>query len=145
MSDKSVTGDKKSGFFFGWIIVASTAIIAAVGLSMRMSFSIFLPVLVEEFGWSRADTALAASICILFYGVTSPLSGALSDKYGPRKMQHHEQLVDVLHWVWSYCGSWDELSEYRCPQSHYTSLVCQKPRHGLRYHDGWFDWRQSRS
>ncbi|MDI9542378.1 MAG: OFA family MFS transporter [Pseudomonadota bacterium] len=48
------------------------------------AWSVFIKPLSTEFGWSRAEIAMAFSICALVFGLTTFVSGKLSDKYGPR-------------------------------------------------------------
>jgi len=80
-----VDDKKRSLFFYGWVIVAICFITVAVSYGIRYSFSVFYVVILEEFGWSRADTALIFSINIIVYGVCAPLIGAAVDRFGPRK------------------------------------------------------------
>ena len=70
--------------FYGWVIVGIALIMMAVGYALRNTFSVFYPVLVEEFGWDRGNTALMFSINVLVYGVTAPLAGGLIDRFSPR-------------------------------------------------------------
>lgn len=49
-------------------------------------FGIFYTPLMSEFGWDRADIALTMSIYLFTLGLTSPLIGKLTDKYGARKL-----------------------------------------------------------
>jgi MFS family permease len=71
-------------FFYGWVIVAVALVMMAAGYALRNTFSVFYPVLVEEFGWDRGNTALMFSISVLVYGVTAPLAGGLVDRFSPR-------------------------------------------------------------
>jgi OFA family oxalate/formate antiporter-like MFS transporter len=50
------------------------------------SWSLFIKPLNAEFGWSRAEIALAFAICCLVFGVLSFPAGKLSDKYGPKRV-----------------------------------------------------------
>jgi MFS family permease len=75
---------KRPRFFYGWTIVGAALIIMAVGYALRNTFSVFYPVLVEEFGWERGNTALMFSINILVYGLTAPVAGGLVDRFNPR-------------------------------------------------------------
>lgn len=77
---------KKPPIFYGWVIVAVGFCSLAFAYGVRFSFSVFYKAILDEFGWSRADTALIFSINIIVYGVTAPLAGALVDRYGPRKI-----------------------------------------------------------
>lgn len=72
--------------FYGWIIVACTFIFGFINYGIRNSFSVFYAAILNEFNWSRADTAFIFSLNILLYGLTAPVSGILADKFGPRKV-----------------------------------------------------------
>ncbi len=57
----------------------------ACGL-LLYAWSVFIAPLSAEFGWTRADIALAFSLCCFVFGLTAIPSGRLSDKIGPRKV-----------------------------------------------------------
>jgi len=82
----SVSKDKKPRIFYGWFILAAAFLIVAVGYSMRYSFSVFYAEILNEFGWSRAETAAAFSISLLVYGISSPIMGTLVDRFGPKRV-----------------------------------------------------------
>lgn len=69
---------------YGWITVAVALIIMAVGYSLRNTFSVFYPNVVDKFGWERGSTALMFSISVLVYGLVAPLVGRLADRVEPR-------------------------------------------------------------
>jgi MFS transporter, OFA family, oxalate/formate antiporter len=48
------------------------------------AFGVFLPVLVEAFGWSRGAISVALSINLLLGGVAGFAVGAIADRHGPR-------------------------------------------------------------
>lgn len=48
------------------------------------AWSVFIKPLSAEFGWTRAEIAMAFAICALTFGLTTFIAGKLSDKYGPR-------------------------------------------------------------
>lgn len=70
--------------FYGWIVLAAALIIMGTGYALRNIFSVFYPVLVEDFGWERGSTALMFAIHVLVYGLTAPLAGSLVDRFDPR-------------------------------------------------------------
>lgn len=78
--------DKKPRFFYGWVILAISFGAMTLAMGARNSFSIFFVVILEEFGWSRAGTAGIFSLNVVVYGIAAPFSGALVDKFGPRKI-----------------------------------------------------------
>jgi hypothetical protein len=52
-------------FFYGWTIVAVTFVTMGIGGNARTSFSLFLPPIIDEFGWERGVTAGAFSFGFL--------------------------------------------------------------------------------
>ena len=52
--------------------------------ALLYAWSVFIKPLNAEFGWSRADIALAFAIACLIFGLMTYPAGRLSDKYGPR-------------------------------------------------------------
>ena len=71
-------------FFYGWLLVAVAFVTMAIGVNVRTAFSLFLPPIVEEFGWPRGATAGAFSFGFLISAVLSPVLGRAMDRYGPR-------------------------------------------------------------
>jgi MFS family permease len=68
----------------GYVVAAAAFCLQMLGLGSLLSFGIFIPALENEFGWSRATVAGAASIANLVNGVLALGAGYLSDHYGPR-------------------------------------------------------------
>jgi len=77
-------GSVRHRFFYGWIVLAVGFITLVGGFVCRNTFSVFYPVIVEQFGWTRGDTAIIFSISILVYGLIAPFAGALADRFKPR-------------------------------------------------------------
>ena len=76
---------KKNRIFYGWFALAGAMlIIYIVGGSFVHSYGVLLPVLNEEFGWSRAVVAGALSAGIIAFGLPSPIFGILVGRMGPR-------------------------------------------------------------
>jgi MFS family permease len=71
-------------FFYGWVIVAVAFVTMAVGVNTRTAFSLLLPPILDEFGWSHSVTAGAFSFGFLVTAVASPFLGRLMDWRGPR-------------------------------------------------------------
>ncbi len=71
-------------FFYGWIILAICFLTIVAGYVCRNTFSVFYPAIVEEFGWTRGNTALIYSINILVYGLVAPFAGSVADRFKPR-------------------------------------------------------------
>ncbi|MBI2305638.1 MAG: MFS transporter [Chloroflexi bacterium] len=84
MQETTTVSVKKPGIFYGWVVVAVSFVTLAFGYGMRYSFPVFFVAMLDEFGWTRASTALAFSLHMVSYGFSSPLTGALLDRFGPR-------------------------------------------------------------
>ncbi len=74
----------KPKFFYGYVIVLAAFFSMVVMLGTFYSFGIFFPSLLREFGWTRAATAGAYSLCYIFQGAVGVVMGRLNDKFGPR-------------------------------------------------------------
>ena len=72
-------------FHYGWLIVVVAALMSAVTSSIRLSFGVFLDPLEAEFGWSRADMALAYSIQFGMMAVMAVVVGWMADRFGAKK------------------------------------------------------------
>ena len=76
----------RSPLFYGWLIVGLCLFINFVALGGRSSFTVFVIPMSDDFGWSRSEISLAASIGLLVNGLTQPFVGRLYDRYGARKI-----------------------------------------------------------
>lgn len=70
-------------FFYGYFIVIAGFAVWFFGFGAN-SFGVFFKPLVDEFGWSRADTALASSLSMVIAAAVTVGLGWLTDKIGPR-------------------------------------------------------------
>ena len=69
-----------------WLIVAALFTVS-YGISTPLAaYGVFLPVLVETFGWSRGAISAALSINLVLGGLAGFGVGALADRHGPRVM-----------------------------------------------------------
>jgi len=75
---------KRPHIFHGWIVLAGGFTITIVAYAMRNTFSVFYPVIVSDFGWTRGSTALMFSVALLSYGLFAPVAGTLADRFRPR-------------------------------------------------------------
>ena len=75
---------ESSGRYYGWVIVGLTFLTMAVGGSIVGTFPVFYVAFLDEFGWSRADTALAFSFSMVTFAVSAGFIGAMVDRWGPR-------------------------------------------------------------
>src|SRR3712207_9241175 len=62
--------------FYGWWIVGAMFIALMVGSGLTFwSFTVYIPPLEDEFGWSRAQVASAFSVGVIVSGITAPMAG----------------------------------------------------------------------
>nr|AIF02129.1 integral membrane transporter [uncultured marine group II/III euryarchaeote KM3_153_G11] len=77
------------GIHYAWFIVAILALVQVIGSSIGMSGGIIVPILNDSegsFGWSMAIIGAAFMVYYLTGAISSPISGWLGDRYGPRRM-----------------------------------------------------------
>lgn len=86
MGKENVGTAKEAGkrFFYGYIVAAAGFGIWFMGFSNSGTFSVFFLPVASEFGWTRAETALASSLLGIFGGLLALGMGWLTDKLGPR-------------------------------------------------------------
>ena len=72
------------GIFYGWVILATAVLVSIVGFGFYYSFGVFLQDLQNDFGASRAEISLIASILIFTCNSMGLIWGWVADKYGPR-------------------------------------------------------------
>ena len=77
----------KKKIFYGWWIVLATHIICMLGFGTWLySFGVFFKPMMDEFGWTRAMTAGAASLRSTQGGIAGPVVGWAVDKWGSRRV-----------------------------------------------------------
>ncbi len=72
-------GRKRSEY--GWVVVGASVLLLAGFLGTLLSFGVFLKPLQAHFGWSRAATSGAMSLCIGVQGAVGIIMGRFTDKY----------------------------------------------------------------
>ncbi|MEK7847823.1 MAG: MFS transporter, partial [Chloroflexota bacterium] len=96
--------------FYGWVIVAAGLVVWILEPGMYVSFGVFFKPISSELGWTRATTAAAVSLASLCLGILAPISGALSDRYGARRLVMASgaivglgyALLATVHAVWQF-------------------------------------------
>jgi MFS family permease len=72
--------------FYGWFIVATTFVIAALTTGPRNGFGVFVVPMSADFGWNRSTVSLAAALGFLVNGLSQPFLGRLFDRFGGRQV-----------------------------------------------------------
>ena len=70
--------------FYGWYVIAACAGIALAASVTRYAFSIFMPYMLKDLGWTRAAIGSALTLHMLVYAIGAIFIGRLTDKYGSR-------------------------------------------------------------
>lgn len=98
--------------FYGWVILVAGCLTTTIAYGVRGSFSVFYVAILDTYkDWSRAETALIFSAGIIVYGITAPISGALVDRFGPRRIMPVGCLLVFIgtaassqaHAIWQFC------------------------------------------
>ena len=74
----------KTRLYYGWVVLATGFGIILLGYAMRNTFTVFYPVIVQDFGWTRGITAVMYSLTLLSYGLVAPAAGGLVDRFNPK-------------------------------------------------------------
>ncbi|MFH1488747.1 MAG: MFS transporter [Pseudomonadota bacterium] len=74
------------GLYYGWVIVAVALVSTGFWMGIRACFSVFYVALLEEFPWSRGESAGVQSLALMVYTLFAPLVGGLIDRFGPRRI-----------------------------------------------------------
>ena len=72
------------GLFYGWIVVAASALIVCIGMGALFSLGVFLKPMADSMGWSRGAISSVALLNWIAMGLGSFVWGALSDRIGTR-------------------------------------------------------------
>jgi len=72
--------------YYGWIVVAVTALALLVSAGVRSAPGVFLVPLQQDTQWSIGVISFAVSIGLLVLGLTAPVGGWLIDRFGPRTL-----------------------------------------------------------
>src|SRR6185503_3061231 len=75
---------RRGQFYYGWVVVAVTAVTLLVSAGVRSAPGVFMHPLEVDMGWSRGAISFAVSIGLILFGLAGPLTGWLMDRFGPR-------------------------------------------------------------
>ena len=83
---RSDEGEASRGISYGWLVVATVALLLAVSSGGRFLFGVVLKPVSEEFGWSRGQLASAVTINVFFLTLLQPVVGWAADRWGSRRV-----------------------------------------------------------
>ena len=73
---------QKSRLFYGYIVAAAGFWVWFIGFGIYGTFGIFFVPVSSEFGWTRADTALASSLCGLMMDILGVFENVIAAAIG---------------------------------------------------------------
>jgi sugar phosphate permease len=76
----------RRAFFYGWVVVAVTAIVVLITAGVRSAPGAFLLTMTGEPGWSTASVSFAAAAGLIVFGFAGPVSGSLMGRIGVRNV-----------------------------------------------------------
>ncbi|HET7474036.1 MAG TPA: MFS transporter [Candidatus Limnocylindrales bacterium] len=76
----------RRALYYGWIVVAVTAIVTLVTAGVRAAPGALLLSMTQEPGWSTASVSFAAAAGLVAFGLSGPLSGWLMSRIGVRNV-----------------------------------------------------------
>lgn len=87
----------RSRLYHGWWIVLASSVALSFSFAAVIvaTFSLFLPHIEKEFGWSRTQISLAMSIAMATMTLSLPYVGRSVDRYGARRVVISGTLVMV--------------------------------------------------
>lgn len=75
---------KRSGLFYGYVIVICSFFVLAVSFGVGYSFGTFFNALLADFGWTRAATSVGYSMSQFAAGIAGICTGWFTDRFGPK-------------------------------------------------------------
>ena len=86
--DKDLNKNQRPGnrFFYGWAIVIVSFFTFLVTMGPRTAFGNLVQPWESEFGWNMEQISLAASLGLILYGLSQPITGWFVNRFGPRKV-----------------------------------------------------------
>ena len=69
-----------------WLVVAAGGTITAISLGVRSTFGLFLDPVIESLDTDRGTFALAIAIQQIVWGISQPIAGAISDRFGAARV-----------------------------------------------------------
>lgn len=67
-----------------WLLIIVGCFISMTSFGIRTSFGLFMSPISMTFSWDREVMSLALALQNIFWGLSQPIAGALSDKWGAR-------------------------------------------------------------
>lgn len=76
---------QRPGLFYGWVVAAALAVLTSASISGSYTFGLALRPISVQFGFDRAQLALAVTLYTFIAGLLQPIGGYLADRFGSRQ------------------------------------------------------------
>ncbi|MDH5751023.1 MAG: MFS transporter [Deltaproteobacteria bacterium] len=76
----------RRGVYYGWVMTGVMFLNLFFVMGSRFSFGVIYVALLDDTGWKRAETAGIFSVAMAVYALSITFSGAIFDRFGPRRM-----------------------------------------------------------
>ncbi|HYG43071.1 MAG TPA: MFS transporter [Bordetella sp.] len=91
----------RTGWYFGWNIVAAATLLTLLTVGMRMGVGPFFLPMAQDLGFSRSLLSGIVAIGMLFYGLGMPLAGILVARWGTRNVLLLGTAIVVGSVIWT--------------------------------------------
>lgn len=88
-------------WYFGWNIVAASAVITLLSVGMRLGIGPFFLPLAQDLGFSRSLLATIIAVGMICYGLAMPLAGHLIARHGTRAVLLMSVLIIDAATAWA--------------------------------------------
>src|SRR5690606_14390381 len=79
-------GTAKSEWATSWVVPVISAIVLTFSMTYFYTLGVFMPLIEQEMGWSRAQVSSGMMFVSITAVPLSPFIGAAIDRFGPRKV-----------------------------------------------------------
>jgi sugar phosphate permease len=92
---------KRPKHFYGWTVVAITALVLLVTAGVRSAPTAFLLPMQSSEGWSKSQISFAVGLGLVLFGLGGPLAGNLMQRFGVRNVSVASLVITCLSMILS--------------------------------------------
>jgi predicted MFS family arabinose efflux permease len=81
-----VQKESRERLYYGWVIVAITALVLIATAGVRSAPGAFLLEMERDTGWSKAVLSFATALGLVLFGLGGPISGTLMNRFGVKRV-----------------------------------------------------------
>ncbi len=91
-------------FYYGWVVVVVAFLTIGVGVSVRTSFSLLFPPILQDFEWDRGTTSAIFSVGFATSTLITPFLGVAIERFGPGLMMAAGSVLVSTGLILSTCS-----------------------------------------